>query len=211
MLSIKLHCSHKIFIRQYIKSILQSKSYAITSIKLVSSKRFSSCKNLRNIFFVLFAVVALFFIEWLAINVSILSELFEVRGMLFVVIVFFAGIGVVGWRMFVKAGRRATKRFEEALTAEERNAGLERMTTVSVPEGTIHRLELRANSPAIGESVVSLNIRAKTGASVVSVIRNGQITRNIGPDWEFAISDVVVAIGDPPQIAALKDLLGVTS
>ena len=162
-------------------------------------------------FFVLFAVVALFFIEWMAINVSILSELFEVRGMLFVVIVFFVGIGVVGWRMFMKAGRRATRRFEEALTAEERNAGLERMTTVSVPEGTIHRLELRANSPAIGESVVSLNIRAKTGASVVSVIRNGQITRNIGPDWEFAIGDVVVAIGDPPQIAALKDLLGVTA
>ena len=110
----------------------------------------------------------------------------------------------------MKAGRRATQRFQEALTAEERREGLVRTMTVSMPEGTIQRLKLTSNSPAIGETVVTLNIRAKTGASVVAVHRKGEIHRNIGPDWEFAIGDVLVVIGDQSQIAALKDLIGVT-
>ena len=159
-------------------------------------------------FIVLVAVVALFFVEWTAVNTIILPVSREVQPVIVAVTV---AVGAAGWRIFVKAGRRATKRFEEALTAEERSEGLVRMTTVAVPEGVIHRFTLSADSPAVGETVVSLNVRAKTGASVVSVCRDGQITRNIGPDWEFAIGDVVVAIGDPPQIAALKDLLGVTA
>ena len=110
----------------------------------------------------------------------------------------------------MKSGRRATQRFQEALTAEERRDGLAQMTTVSMPEGTIQRLRLTADSPAIGETVVTLDIRAKTGASVVAVHRKGDVYRNIGPDWEFAIGDVLVVIGEQSQIAALKDLIGVT-
>ena len=157
---------------------------------------------------VLVAVVALFFIEWAMINVSILPIGIELQG---VSTVFILGAGIFGWRFFVKMGRRATQRFQEAISAEERREGLVRMTTVSVPEGSIQRLRLDADSPAIGESVVSLNIRAKTGASVVSVFRDGQITRNIGPDWEFQVGDVLVVLGEQSQIAALKDLVGVTS
>ena len=156
---------------------------------------------------VLVAVVSLFFAEWTAINLSILPtdvKLQSVSGALIL------GVGVLGWRFFVKAGRRATQRFQEALTAEERREGLVRTMTVSVPEGTIQRLKLPATSPAVGGTVVTLDIRAKTGASVVAVYRKGEIHRNIGPEWEFAIGDVLVAIGDQPQIAALKDLLGVT-
>ena len=159
-------------------------------------------------FVVLVAALALFFVEWAAVNMIVLPVSMEVQGMSVVVIV---AIGAVGWGTFVKAGRRATKRFQEALTAEERSAGLVRMTTVSVPEGTIRRLRLKADSPAVGETVVTLNVRAKTGASVVSVFRDGQITRNIGPDWVFQEGDTLVVIGDPPQIEALADLVGAVS
>ena len=158
-------------------------------------------------FVVLVAVVALFFLEWTAINISILPTDIRLQGVSTVLIL---GTGIFGWRFFVKAGRRATQRFQEALTAEERREGLVRTMTVSVPEGMIQRLVLTADSPAIGESVVTLDIRAKTGASVVAVHRGGEIYRNIGPDWDFEIGDVLVAIGDQPQIAALKDLVGVT-
>ena len=156
---------------------------------------------------VLAAVVGLFFIEWSMINVSILPNNISLQGVSTVIV---CGVGLFGWRFFVKMGRRATQRFQEAITAEERREGLVKMTTVTMPEGTIQKLKLGADSPAVGETVVSLNIRAKTGASVVSVIRGGQITRNIGPEWEFQIGDILVALGDPPQIAALKDLVGVT-
>ena len=157
-------------------------------------------------FVVLVAVVALFFLEWAMINISVLPTDVKLQG---VSIVLILGAGIFGWRFFVKAGRRATQRFQEALTAEERREGLARTMTVSMPEGTIQRLKLTSDSPAIGETVVTLNIRAKTGASVVAVHRKGEIHRNIGPDWEFAIGDVLVVIGDQPQIAALKDLIGV--
>ena len=153
---------------------------------------------------VLVAVVALFFIEWTMINVSILPVGIELQGVSTVII---CGVGLCGWRFFVKMGRRATQRFQEAISADERREGLVRMTTVSVPEGVIQKLKLGADSPAVGESVVTLNVRAKTGASIVSVFRDGQITRNIGPDWVFQAGDVLVALGDPQQIVALKDLI----
>ena len=158
-------------------------------------------------FIVLAVVVGLFFVEWTMLNISVLPIDLRLQSVSTALIL---GVGVFGWRFFVKAGRRATQRFEEALTSEERREGLVKMTTVAMPEGTIQRLKIGASSPALGETVVSLDIRAKTGASVVAVYRGGQITRNVGPDWEFAIGDVLVVLGDSPQVAALKDLLGVT-
>ena len=114
------------------------------------------------------------------------------------------------FRFFVKAGHRASQRFHEALTAEERSRGLaETMAAPAFPDD-VHRLTLDAASPAIGGTVVTLNIRAKTGASVVAVMRGGAIVRNIGPEWEFRMGDTLFALGDSRQVAALKDLLGMT-
>jgi hypothetical protein len=118
---------------------------------------------------------------------------------------------VVGWRFFSKAGHRAFKRFDEAAKADERRSAEPRQILFSVPEDTVHKLTLTADSPAIGATVVTLNIRAKTGSSVVSVIRDGKTVRNIGAEWEFRIGDTLVVMGDAHQLAALKDLLGVTA
>lgn len=158
-------------------------------------------------FVVLVAAMSFFFLEWTMINISILQPDLRFPGASAVLIL---TVGAVGWKFFVKAGRRATQRFNEALTAEERREGLRRTMTISLPEGAIHRLILDADSPAVGATVAALNVRAKTGASIVAVHRGGEVTRNIGPDWEFRIGDELVAIGDQPQIAALKDMFGVT-
>ena len=84
--------------------------------------------------------------------------------------------------------------------------------TVPLPQGDdFHRLVLTADSPAVGGTVVSLNIRAKTGASIVSVVRDGHVYRNVGPELEFRIGDELLALGDAHQLGALKDLLGVTA
>ena len=158
--------------------------------------------------FVAFAVVfVLFLAEWGAIAVSIAPA----KGpSLWIGIAVIVLVGAFGWRRMVKAGHRASKRLHEALTAEERREGLKRTMTVTIPEGTISEVVIPATSPAIGGTVVTLNVRAKTGASVVSVVRGGKTTRNIGPEWEFRAGDRIVALGDHKQIAALKDLMGVT-
>ena len=117
---------------------------------------------------------------------------------------------IAGWRFFSKAGHRAFQRFDEAAKADERRSSEPRQILFSVPEDAVHKLTLTDASPAIGATVVTLNIRAKTGASVVSVIRDGKTVRNIGAEWEFRIGDTLVVMGDAHQLAALKDLLGVT-
>ena len=153
------------------------------------------------------AAVALFFVEWAMINVSIAPHGLAIQvGSVAAIAV----VGLFGWRFFAKAGRRASQRFYEALTAEERREGLaETMAAPALPDD-VHRLVLDAASPAIGGTVVTLNIRAKTGASVVAVERGGKVVRNIGPEWEFRMGDALLALGDSRQIAALKDLLGTT-
>ena len=158
--------------------------------------------------FVAFAAVfVLFLAEWGAIAVSIAPA----KGpSLWIGIAVIVLVGIFGWRHMVKAGHRASKRLHEALTAEERREGLKRTMTVTIPEGTISEVVIPATSPAIGGTVVTLNVRAKTGASVVSVVRGGKTTRNVGPEWEFRAGDRIVALGDHKQIAALKDLMGVT-
>jgi K+/H+ antiporter YhaU regulatory subunit KhtT len=83
--------------------------------------------------------------------------------------------------------------------------------TLELPADEFHRLDLDARSPALGETVVTLNIRAKTGASVVAVERDGQIERRIDPTFEFRAGDRLVVVGDGHAVAALKDLLGIVS
>jgi len=159
-------------------------------------------------FAVLLVVLALFFSELMMLGfASAPSDKLTLR----IILAALAAITVFGWGFFVRAGRRASARFLEALTAEERREGIEKSMTLAVPEGTVHRLTLEASSPAVGGTVVTLNIRAKTGASIVSVVRDGETARNIGPEWEFRVGDTLVVIGDAHQFAALKDLLGVVA
>ena len=152
------------------------------------------------------AAVGLFFLEWVMINVSIMPDGTAVKVASYAVIVV---TGVLGWHFFSKAGQRAAQRFHEALTAEERRESLAVTMTLPEPPGDVHRLVLGAGSPAVGGTVVTLNIRAKTGATVVAVLRDGRTVRNIGPEWEFRIGDTLLVLGDAGQVAALKDLLGV--
>ena len=157
-------------------------------------------------FFAVGVIIALFFTEWTMINIAMApSDNYS----FLITCVVMAIVGIVGWRFFAKAGHRASIRFNEALSAEERRSGIATMLTITLPEGMIQRFVLEASSPAIGLTVAALNIRAKTGASITSVTRAGVTVRNIGPDWEFAVGDRVTALGEPPQIVALKDLLGV--
>lgn len=157
---------------------------------------------------VLGAVIGLFFIETTMINVNLAPAEPWAKAAIVVLLLFAA---VFGWRFFLKAGQRAATRFNEALDADERLAKLGDMLTLTVPANTLHRLPLGISSPAIGGTVVTLNIRAKTGATIVSIERDGQVIRNIGPDVDFRVGDVLVAIGEGAQIAALKDLLGITA
>lgn len=99
--------------------------------------------------------------------------------------------------------------FNEALEAEAKMAAKPKPLTFSLPEDRFLKATLPESSPAIGLTLKALDVRAKTGASVVSVTRNGRRHSNPGSDWCFEIEDVVEAIGEPKELASLKDMLGI--
>lgn len=148
----------------------------------------------------------LFFAEMVMININLAPTGKWELAVLAIVTLCTAGFG---WRHFMRISRSAALHFNEALGADERRKRLGEMMIVTVPRGAIHQLRLDVNSPAVGATVVTLNIRAKTGANIVSVKRGSQIIRHVGPDLEFRVDDILMATGTGSQIAALKDLLGI--
>ena len=155
--------------------------------------------------FVCVAVLAGAFVESTMINTAVMP--FENIAFEIAMLVFLVVLAIFGWKFFRKATTRVRVRFEEALATDERLANLGKMITLTVPEDGISRLVVAPGSPAVGGTVVSLDIRAKTGASVVAVVRDGRRTGNVGPGWTFKVGDELVALGDASQIAALAKLL----
>ena len=56
------------------------------------------------------------------------------------------------------------------------------------------------HSPAIGKTLGALDLRKKTGVTVIAAIRKGNTEINPGPDYTFAAGDIVVLLGSPEQI-----------
>jgi len=155
---------------------------------------------------VLIGVLILFLVEMSMVSVTIAPEEPWARWTIRSILVL---VGAFGWRIAVKAVDRANARFREALGAEERREKIVGVMTFSVPEDHTRSLTIDLASPAIGATVGSLNVRAKTGAVIVSIERDGDVIRTIGPDTELRVGDTLLAVGEGHQIAALKDLLGI--
>ncbi len=62
-------------------------------------------------------------------------------------------------------------------------------------------------SPVKGRRIGELNLRARTGASVIGIERGGAHIVNPGPDEALCAGDVVMLIGNPDQIRAARELL----
>ena len=155
--------------------------------------------------FVLTLVVASAFVEFAIINANFTPGELWAKWAMFGI---FVGVALFGWRFFVKAGHRVASNFTAALEVDERLAKLSRELTFTVPEDVIAKVTVPADSPVIGVSVGDLNIRAETGATVVTVIRGDIKIRNVGPKLSFLGGDILVAMGDETEIAKLKALLG---
>ena len=75
-----------------------------------------------------------------------------------------------------------------------RDADLE---TVAVPE----------RSPLSGRRLRDLDLRPKTGATIVGIERGGEARINPGPDETISIGDQLLLLGTPEQLAEAKRLL----
>ena len=158
--------------------------------------------------FVRFAVRSAAFVigfaEIIMINVNWLPQERSVRVAIGVVL---AAVAVIFWKRMRRAGQQVGKELKLALDSERRSPSGRGEITLSVPGDFYSYFTVTAGSNAVGKDIRSLDIRAKTGASVVGVERNGEKSRNPGPTWIFAEGDIVAAIGEPAQLEAFRELM----
>jgi TrkA domain protein len=74
----------------------------------------------------------------------------------------------------------------------------------------IEWIELGTTSPSIGHTIADGQLRTRTGASVVAVIRGDTTVPAPEPDLVFQPGDVAVAVGTNEGLATLRSILGPT-
>lgn len=85
----------------------------------------------------------------------------------------------------------------------ERLADLERQT-----DGLVSlQLRIEPGSPYDGRTLADTQTRARTGASVVAVVRDGNVIASPRPDFRFEGDDTVVVIGTEDGTSAVESLL----
>ncbi|HEU5090309.1 MAG TPA: cation:proton antiporter, partial [Roseiflexaceae bacterium] len=63
-------------------------------------------------------------------------------------------------------------------------------------------------TPIVGQTLAEANLRAKTGASVIVIIRGGNAVPNPKSSTMFMADDLLGVLGDTTQIAKLDEILG---
>jgi monovalent cation:H+ antiporter-2, CPA2 family len=61
-------------------------------------------------------------------------------------------------------------------------------------------------SPLHGRTIGELEVRTKTGASIVAIVRDELVIANPGPDERFKAGDLVGVMGTPDQRATFRTL-----
>jgi TrkA domain protein len=72
---------------------------------------------------------------------------------------------------------------------------------------TSKRIPIPPGSPYDGRVLGDTRARTRTGASIVAVVRGGQVLPSPRPDAGLRAGDVLVVIGTPAGTAAVADLL----
>ena len=67
-------------------------------------------------------------------------------------------------------------------------------------------VEVEADAPAIGGSATSLELRRRTGAVQLAVVRDGQPIYRRAPDFHYRAGDTVVLVGNPTSLASAMAL-----
>lgn len=71
----------------------------------------------------------------------------------------------------------------------------------------IEWLKVSPGSPVAGASIAAAGIRARSGVSVVAVLRDDQIHPAPGPEFRIAAGDTLVVVGTPDGVTAAAGIL----
>jgi len=130
------------------------------------------------------------------------STLLPPLPVLLVLLVIVGLIAWLLWRSFIKVYSKAQVALQEtfAQPADPR-PGTAQITKPSLlRDADLETVVLTDSSPAVGKLIRELELRTRTGASIVAIERNGVNTVNPGPDEELQANDQVLLLGSPTQL-----------
>jgi CPA2 family monovalent cation:H+ antiporter-2 len=83
------------------------------------------------------------------------------------------------------------------------------MTSVSqmIAGATTDTFYLEPGSPAVGQTLASLDLRGRTRALIIAVVRDGAHTLGPGPEYELRPGDILVLVGDHEALDAAFEAL----
>lgn len=117
-------------------------------------------------------------------------------------------VGFLFWNAFVKIYAKAQISLREAVTPVPPRARPRPRTERMLPrEAQLDPVAVTAGSFAAGKLLREIELRAKTGASVVGITRGETSHVNPSPDEEIQAGDVLLVLGNAAQAAAARELL----
>ncbi len=95
----------------------------------------------------------------------------------------------------------------EALRSGDGAGRLSLGAVAGIPQMAVERLRLPPDSPLVGKTLAATGLRTQTGALVLAVGRDGDEIATPGPHFRLAADDVLVVVGQPPQLRAAARLV----
>ncbi|MEC3880555.1 cation:proton antiporter regulatory subunit [Parapedobacter sp. 10938] len=78
---------------------------------------------------------------------------------------------------------------------------------VALDDLSIEWIKVSKDSPSIGKSIGELEVRKRTGASIIAAIREGDSIINPGPDYVMNADTTMVVAGKRNHIKVIKEIL----
>jgi CPA2 family monovalent cation:H+ antiporter-2 len=101
----------------------------------------------------------------------------------------------------IRAGNYAMLRGK----ATDRAVQTELMAALQVTGTRTHHLG--ESSPAVGQTIAEINLRALTGVTIIAIVRGGKPQTNPAPDLILDANDVLVLVGAHVQLESAKAIL----
>jgi CPA2 family monovalent cation:H+ antiporter-2 len=121
-------------------------------------------------------------------------------------------VGIISWllrRSFIKVYAKAQVALQEtfAQPPAPRHPSAPAALTSLLREADLESVTVASGSQAVGKFIRELELRTRTGASIVAIERNGANIINPGPDEEIQSGDQILLLGTREQLNAAKAAL----
>lgn len=137
------------------------------------------------------------------------STLLPTFKVLLVLLAIVALVAWLMWRSFIRIYSKAQAALREtfAQPPAPRSEGAPAKLPSLLREANLESVTLALSSPAVGKLIRELELRTRTGASIIGIERGGENLLNPDPDEELQAADQVLLVGSRAQLEAAKAAL----